>query len=428
MLRTAVLLALLVAVPPRAQSEPDFSAVTALLQDSLAQFGGGEFLLMQHGQVLYRASFAGWDSTRAVPIASASKWLSGTLVMALVADGTLSLDDTVGKWLPDVPINKRSITLRQLFSHTSGLPRLDVGGCLDDRTTTLDACARAILDGPLRSAPGAAFRYGGLSMQVAGRIAEVATGQSFNRLFAERVVAPLDLTRTDFGPGDNPRLAGGARSTAAEYARVLQMLLDGGAPILTSSAVDSMLADQMRGAAIAYTPYDALAQIVGDPALAEIRYGMGVWREEVDPETGAGLEFASQGAYGFSPWIDRPNDVVAVLAVEDDLQALYPTYLRLKALVREALSLATAGDDGPPATLGLNVWPNPAGHRLRVTAPGHATGTLCLADAIGRTTMCSEIQGPGPYIIDLGGLTSGIYVVRLERDRRRETRRVVVVR
>lgn len=423
MLRAAALV-LFLALPAsgRAQSTPDFSAVTALLQDSLAQFGGGEFLLRQHGETLYRASFAGWDSTAAVPIASASKWLSGTLVMSLVADGTLSLDDTVGDWLPDAPPNKRAITVRQLFAHTSGLPPLDVGGCLDDRTTTLAACAQAILDGPLRSPPGQAFRYGGLSMQVAGRIAEVAAGEPFGALFEARVAEPLGLTRTGFGAGDNPRVAGGAASTAGDYARVLQMLADGGATVLAPTAVDTMLADQTRGAEIVYSPY----QQYGDPDLVATRYGVGVWRERV-ADDGTLLEAASQGALGFSPWLDRANGIVAVLAVQDDLPALYPTYLRLKALVRDALGVQTASEGAPPAGRRLAAWPNPARHRLTVEMPLDA-GTACLTDAVGRRVRCANVPPSGRLTFDVGTLAPGAYAVRATGGGQEASARVVVVR
>ncbi len=428
MFRTAALVLALAAVPARAQTAPDFSAITALLQDSLAQVGGGEFLLLQHGRVLYRASFAGWDSTRAVPIASASKWLSGTLVMALVADGTLSLDDTVGRWLPDAPEDKRAITLRQLVTHTSGLPGQGGGGCLEDRATTLDACARAALGGPMQSAPGTAFRYGGLSMQVAGRIAEVAAGQPFNELFAARVASPLGLTQTDFGPGLNPRVAGGARSTAAEYARVLQALVDGGGPILTLAAVDAMLADQTDGAPIAYSPYQSLSRLAGDPELAETRYGVGVWRETADLGAGGGLEAASPGAFGFSPWIDRSRGIVAVLAVQNRLGAVFPTYLRLKAIVRDALGQPTDRAETPPAAPDLSVWPNPVRHGLVVSVQGAAPGTIRLVDALGRDVVVRRVAGPGAYRIDVGGLAPGAYAVVLDRPDWREARRVTVIR
>ena len=431
MRRLAVaLVALLAATPTRAQAPPDFSAVTALLQDSLGRFGGGEFMLMQHGRTLYRASFAGWDSTQAVPIASASKWLSGTVVMALVADGTLSLDDTVGRWLPDAPPDKRPITLRQLFAHTSGMPGLDLGGCLDDRTTTLDACARSLLALPLRGAPGEGFRYGGLSMQIAGRMAEVAAGQSFNALFASRVAGPLGLTRTDFGPGDNPRVAGGANSTAAEYARVLQTVLDGGGTLLTPAAVEAMLADQTQGAEIVFTPYTSIARQVGDPSLAEIRYGVGVWRERVEPATGADLEVASQGAGGFSPWLDRPRGLVAVLAVDSDLEAIYPTYLRLKALVRDAVgmpSTAGAGPEGP--ALALRVAPVPARDRLRIQVDAPAPGRLRLVDTRGRDVIRRDVPaGASAVELSLAGLAPGVYALHVAAGGRVGVGRVVVVR
>ena len=55
-------------------------------------------------------------------VASAAKAFSGAAALSLVDQGILSLDDTIGKWLPDMPAAWAAVTLRQLLSHTSGLP------------------------------------------------------------------------------------------------------------------------------------------------------------------------------------------------------------------------------------------------------------------------------------------------------------------
>ena len=47
--------------------------------------------------------------------------------------------------------------------------------------------------------PGAEFRYGGLSMQVAGRIAEVVSGKSWAKLFEERITGPCEMPNTRYG-------------------------------------------------------------------------------------------------------------------------------------------------------------------------------------------------------------------------------------
>ena len=87
---------------------------------------------------------------------------------------------------------------------------------------TLATCADRILTQPMIGEPGKVFSYGGNSMQVAGRMAELATGEAWDDLFIAEMVTPLGLNATDFAtsstaPGyvrtDNPRMAGGVRST-----------------------------------------------------------------------------------------------------------------------------------------------------------------------------------------------------------------------
>src|SRR5262245_46051477 len=55
-------------------------------------------------------------------IASVAKAFSGAVALSLVSKGTLSLDDTIGEHLPDLPVAWSDVTLRQLLGHTSGLP------------------------------------------------------------------------------------------------------------------------------------------------------------------------------------------------------------------------------------------------------------------------------------------------------------------
>ena len=55
-------------------------------------------------------------------IASVAKAFSGATALSLVSKGDLSLDDTIGQHLPDLPDAWSDVTLRQLLGHTSGLP------------------------------------------------------------------------------------------------------------------------------------------------------------------------------------------------------------------------------------------------------------------------------------------------------------------
>ncbi len=352
--------------PMRAQ---DFSKVDALLRDSLHVLGGSGALdgggaaviLYKDGKEIYRFEGAmqgkSYTAARVVPIASATKGISGIVIARLLQEGRWNLDATLGSYFPAVTnADKRSVTLRQLYSFTSGWPGNVPGptSCVEDLQYrgTLAECVEEVLKRDLRAKPGAIFDYGSDGMHIAGRMAELASGidlpsgTCWDTLVRRYVTAPLGLTRTGFDvppllTTDNPRIDGGAFSSAEEYIRICAMLLAAGqhqgTTVLERRWVDSIMADQTRGATIFFSP--AAQYRFLDPGLAQARYGIGWWRERSAPD-GKALEVASQGALGFSPWIDFERGYCGVLSVRSDLTQIYPTYFRMKQLIREALDAA----------------------------------------------------------------------------------------
>lgn len=262
--------------------------------------------------------------------------------MTLVDEGKLSLDDAVAKYLPEFGGEKSSVTIRHLFSHTSGLP--SETRCRNDKRTTLERCAREIAGLRLMAPPGEQFFYAGVSMHVGGRIAEVVSEKSWNDLFVERIAVPLGMTQTDFlayGLTANPRPAGDAKSSADDYARFLQMLLQGGTfngqRILSQASVVEMQKDQTGGARIEYTIYENHKEL--DPNLPLARYGVGMWREKFDTSSGQLQEASSPGYFGFSPWIDVERNLAGVLSVQSRFGRVMPDYLELKREIRRIVPL-----------------------------------------------------------------------------------------
>jgi CubicO group peptidase (beta-lactamase class C family) len=130
------------------------------------------------------------------PIGSIAKVYTAALIMTLVDEGTLDLDASVGAYLPDLRLAderaRDTITLRQLLSHQSGL----FGDYYDDFGMGDDALARCVASySSLRqlSAPGELWAYCSSGFMLAGRIAEVVTGKSFETAMRERVFDPLSL-------------------------------------------------------------------------------------------------------------------------------------------------------------------------------------------------------------------------------------------
>jgi CubicO group peptidase (beta-lactamase class C family) len=278
---------------------------------------GGMLLVARDGETLHRVAVGNTNARTVMPIASASKWLTSATLMTLVDEGKLNLDDPVRKYLPAFDGEKSEITVRELLSHTTGLPPAE---CEGDPSTTLRACAASIAaDGDPTSAPGTQFHYSGVGFAIAGRLVERLAGTSFEQAFEHRIATPLGMTHTRFDGtrrpySRNPSPAASATSTVDDYARFLRMLAAGGTvdgkQLLSTASVAEIEKDQVRGLD---TRGDGAVQITGIPT-----YGLGVWRDEVASDDTIEVVSGS-GALGFYPWIDRVNGNYGIVAVDDEL-------------------------------------------------------------------------------------------------------------
>lgn len=317
-----------------ARAAPGLPAVDAALQAFQARTGQADVTLRlatRSGEAYRRHAGRHDDATR-LPIASASKWLSALVLGRLVEQGRLRWDSNVGEWFPEAPPATHGITLAQLYSHTSGIHPTP-HACLSSRRTTLQACALDILAEPLAWTPGTTFAYGNDSMQVGAAMAERAAGKAWDALFVAEVVQPLGLEATDWSafsgrPGyvanPNPRVAGGARSTVADYARVLDRVLAGGGGYLRRDTLAAMATDRTAGLAVAWTP------------VPGVGYGIGQWIEAKDA-TGAGTRVSSPGAFGFTPWVDWQAGSNGIVALFGRWRAMRQPLSALQAACLDAL-------------------------------------------------------------------------------------------
>ncbi|MBI1372907.1 MAG: serine hydrolase [Phycisphaera sp.] len=234
-------------------------------------------------------------------IASQSKGMTAVGLMCLVDEGKVKLDDPVEKYLPEfrgqmlqvekddqhVLLRKpgHPITVREVLSHTSGLPFKS-----DLEAPTLDlyplsARVRSYAMTPLVFEPGTKYQYSNAGINTAGRIIEVVSGMPYEKFLDERLFAPLGMTDTTFWPSEAqvariatsykpgpdkrglaptiidqlyyplsdrtqryPMPAGGLFSTAHDVMRYYQMLLNGGEldgkRVLSESAVKEMTSRQ----------------------------------------------------------------------------------------------------------------------------------------------------------------------------------------
>lgn len=314
-------------------------------------YKGASIIIVKDDEVIHQKYFGNYTPKTVVYIASAGKWLAAAAIAAVVDDGKLSWNDQVKKWLPEFKDQKGEATLRQLFSHTAGYPDYQPEGRHTDNYQTLKESVAHIVDLPADTAPGTKFKYGGLAMQVAGRMAELATGKDWETIFQEKIAKPLGMELTHFTPvsdvgGQNPMLGGGARATLEDYAHFLNMIIHNGMykgkRILSARAIQEMQADQVGNAKMT-DPY------VENTRASERKdiYGLGEWREEVDAKGNAAL-ISSPSWAGAYPWIDKKHNVYGfMLARVAEMKNGFNSFLgspALPLLVRDVLARADRGN------------------------------------------------------------------------------------
>src|SRR3546814_147942 len=147
--------------------------------------------------------------------------------------------------------------IRDWSSYVCSSDRFD-SPCLSEDDTTLKDCALEIGNTGLNFIPGNRFGYSGAGYQVAGYVATVVSGKSWSTLVNERLAGPLGMNSLTYGASDNPRIAGGAWSTAEDYLKFTQLYLDGGkaggTAIITTAQVDAAKHNQVAGLPVYYTP------------------------------------------------------------------------------------------------------------------------------------------------------------------------------
>jgi CubicO group peptidase (beta-lactamase class C family) len=194
--------------------------------------------------------------------------------------------------------------------------------------------------------PGTRFDYGNTHLHVAGRMAEVATGKSWNAIFGSELRAPLGIApqaifytwpRRPEGT-TNPLLAGGLQMTMNEYAKVLELEFHRGVYRGQRLIADALFTRQ------ATEPYpDA---VIGDTPVGHIglnyHYGLANWLECAPPAVDCPVQ-SSPGAFGFTPWVDRTGGYYAILGMDVGgrrtgvVKFSVMLAQRLRPLIREAI-------------------------------------------------------------------------------------------
>jgi CubicO group peptidase (beta-lactamase class C family) len=207
------------------------NAVRAAAAYSNSQ-GGTSFLALQNGQVVLEQS-----ANEAHKIYSGTKAFWGLAALAAAEDGLLSLDDRVADTIPSWQADSRKarVTIRQLLDFSAGLA--PVFSLHNDNPGDRDGIA---IRAPLVANPGSAFIYGPSALQVFHAVLkEKLRGESPTRYLERRVLRRLGLGSQRYlkDSAGNPLLAAGWVLSARQWARLGEVALKGGAPIVSSGSM-----------------------------------------------------------------------------------------------------------------------------------------------------------------------------------------------
>jgi CubicO group peptidase (beta-lactamase class C family) len=307
-------------------------------------------------------------------IFSMTKPIVSIAVMQLVEDGHILLSDPLEKYIPEFTAQKvgierngrlelalpeRPITIQDLLRHTSGITYEIAGDGIVQRmynsrkvfSRNIDNAEHAALIAgmPLISQPGREWNYS-RSTDILGRVVEVVTGKTLGALLTERILAPLQMTETAFSTGgenrariaepfandpwsgepvrlfdplERPKMesgGGGLVSTAMDYARFCQMLVNGG----------SLDGERIIGRkTLAFMASDHLAASVavnGTMLPAGHSFGLGFCvrtHEGLAPIAGSAGQFYWSGVAGTFFWIDPKEELFTIFLSQGPGQREY---------------------------------------------------------------------------------------------------------
>jgi len=282
-------------------------------------------------------------------IASMSKPVTGACVMMMVDEGKLSLDDAIDNHLPEMTGLKgkdgkhSKVTIRQLMNHTSGMSEIPSPNTY--ASTTLEEATKEYSKLPTLFVAGSQWQYSQTGINTAARIVEVVSGMSFDRFVDERLCKPLGMADTTFYLNDEqssrlvvaykrsdtgeltpspifllngrkptdrdrfPAANGGLFSTASDYARFCQMLLNegtmNGKKILSVDSARAMSQISTASLVTAFTPGNGWGVgccVVREPQGASAVLSPG--------------SFGHGGAFGTQAWIDPIRARIYILMVQ----------------------------------------------------------------------------------------------------------------
>ncbi|HWA29237.1 MAG TPA: serine hydrolase [Lacunisphaera sp.] len=258
-----------------------------------AHAAGDRFMgsvLVAKGDAVLFAESTGWaDLAGKLPnsantrfrIGSLTKQFTAAAILLLQERGRLKVDDPLAKFLPAIPEAWRSITLRHLLTHTSGIvnfTNLPEHAAWQQMSLSPEDLVARLHDRPLDFAPGEKFNYSNTGYVLLGRVVELASGESYGNFLRDQVFLPLGMKDSGYEadvPVDPARATGYTPGSAGpEKAAAIDMHVPGGAGGLYSTTPDLLRWTQGLFGGKLLSP--ASIELMTTPVKNGYAFGLGV--------------------------------------------------------------------------------------------------------------------------------------------------------
>ena len=308
--------------------------VTAARQAAEAAMAAGvpavQIAVSHRGQIIYSEAFGMTDqqsATAASPrsvlrVGSITKQFTAAAILRLAERGALSLDDRIEKFVPEFDTRGRTITLRHLLTHTSGVAR---DPYLPTMTpTTLSApfpreqAINALNSKPFDFTPGSSWKYSNSGFLLLGYAIESITGMSFADFVHSEFVLPLGLIDTGVCGTSNLPLPDGYSLIQGQWMRLWSFHTSG---MVSSGALCSTASDLTRWAHLLATgrvmlpaSYATMTTAVRLNNNVVVPYGLGLDVKNILGERAAAHGGAVTGFLSFVLHLSDQDIAVAVVS------------------------------------------------------------------------------------------------------------------
>ncbi|MEN3158678.1 serine hydrolase domain-containing protein [Alkalimonas sp. NCh-2] len=198
----------LFAVLPALAAEPLLHWQQKLEQSTFS----GTVLVANSDAIIFQQSFGfadrenqrAFDEHTVFDIGSVTKQFTATAIMLLVEQGKLSLSDTIDNFFPNVPADKKNITIHHLLTNSSGLPSELPRGRYHD-VIDVDVHISQLLKQKLVAPPGEAYHYANSGFRLLAQLIEIVSGLNWEAYIRQHILLPAGLTETGYRLLDVPQ-------------------------------------------------------------------------------------------------------------------------------------------------------------------------------------------------------------------------------